>query len=218
MAKASPPFWHMSGAPAVSLKIDAMVRRSPPGYEVVHGDVETRASAKLLLFEPRDPEAGDAAPVPEGTFGKPSKLIITDPDFAPDFIDFWGAYCSESLRSLFDFEPGVVQFFPVDCSLCPPAARARNYMRMGVLARRSVMDLEKSRPMRLPWADGERILAVRDIVFKDGASSDVPIFRDPHDSRWFVTDAFAERILRAGIEDVAFADSTSRRRTNLKTL
>jgi hypothetical protein len=205
--KASPPFWHIGGTLRVGLKIDAMVRQSPPGYEVIHGDVVNRASAKRLLLEPIDPEAGEVAPVPEDSFGKPSKLIITDPDFAPDFIEFWGTYCSDTLRSLFDFDPKVVQYFPVDCSLCPPAVRAKNYMRMDVLARRSVIDLEKSRPWRLPWADGERIVAVQDIVFKDGASSDAPIFRDPHESRWFVTDAFAERILRAGIEDIAFSDS-----------
>lgn len=210
----APRFWLTAPSLTAMAAVCELMDRMPPDFEIRPGRLP---SAELIEFAAQntiDPRTGLKKPFPERLLVPPPQLLIRDETFAQEFVAQGGPFCSAWLRELFDLDPSTVQYLPVDCSACPPAVRSKDYMFIHVLAYRSVIDLEKSKPWRVNLDESgrpgpERIIAVEEIVFKDRCESDVPLFRDPHDQRWFATDAFAEKVLRAGIEDIAFIDVTA---------
>ena len=155
-------------------------------------------------------------PIDVSEWENPS-LTITEETFYPDFLHDTGyMFVSERLRNIMDLSENVAQYLPVNTEQSHTKAQQQNYQALDVYAVRDVIDIEKSvgEYHDVPQEDGttkKRILGVKEVVWKEGFISDVPIFRDPHDARFFVTDAFAEKILTAGITDLAFQDITSER-------
>ena len=137
-------------------------------------------------------------------------LEIADERFAPDALIY--GLVSEHLREVMALPNGAVQYAPINDSKCHPAARAKCYERMIVTAACEAIDFEASgatyREMNLPGQPGAKVVkSFRDLTMIDGLDPPAPVFTDPRiGDHWYCTDEFAERVLDAGITDVAFMD------------
>jgi hypothetical protein len=146
----------------------------------------------------------------------PMTLTILEESFCPEFFVRSAWFVSARLREVMDLPDHVAQYLPVDSSGCHEKAREQNYMVMDPFAVQNAIDTERSviDYGDYPEDDGtitKQVLGVKNFVWRECFVSEVPIFRDPHDNRFFATDAFAEKVLRAGITDMKFQDVTSER-------
>ncbi|MEM9628383.1 MAG: DUF1629 domain-containing protein [Pseudomonadota bacterium] len=144
------------------------------------------------------------------------KLTILEESFYPDFFVRSAWFASARLREVMDLPDHVAQYLPVDSTACHEKAREQDYMVMDPFAVQNAIDTERSeiRYGDYPEHDGtitKQVMNVKNFVWRENFVSEVPIFRDPHDNRFFATDAFAEKVLRAGITDMWFRDITSER-------
>ena len=159
--------------------------------------------------------AGALGPLDPAQWG-PMRLTILEESFYPEFFVRSAWFVSARMREVMDLPDHVAQYLPVDSAGCHPKAREQNYMVMDMFAVQNAIDTERSEIEYgdYPEDDGtitKQVLGVRTFVWRDDFVSTVPIFRDPHDYRFFATDAFADKVLRSGITDMEFIDITSER-------
>ncbi|MGI9449510.1 MAG: imm11 family protein [Geminicoccaceae bacterium] len=196
--------------------------RSPPELEVIV-DQQAVLQDLLDLKENMHPDvAGRLGPVDVETW-VPRTLIIQDDTFAPDFFVQTAWFVSKRLREVMELGSDVAQYLPINTDQCHEAGKRQDYMIMDTFAVREAIDPVRSdiEFMHHGEADAPQVLSVENIVWREDFVADVPIFRDPRDQRFFATDAFAERVMRAGITDMVFQDVTSEQAQHelvLKTL
>ena len=153
--------------------------------------------------------AGD--PVLPNGFPRPI-LSLPPLDFDLDFFTQSGMiFVSRRFRDALAQPPGVVQYWPVDLVRASDEAHGQDYMLLRILASEPAMDLGRSVYNEsqstnrrtgevLTWRD-----AVNRIVPIEGIVSRTEIFRVEEDKfTILVTDALAERVLRAGCDGVSF--------------
>jgi hypothetical protein len=145
----------------------------------------------------------------------PVRLALPEKGFSPDYFGYGGdKFCSRRLREAMDLPEGVVQFMPVDLVAGGAQVRAQEYQLMRVIAHQPAIDLERSVYDEIDGPDEypgqpRRITWVGRYVFLDGLRPATEIFRtDETYAVIFVTDALAERVLRAGCTGMEFRDPT----------
>jgi hypothetical protein len=210
---APPPYWLVGAALEVLARAAELIDRRPPAL-VVDRSGQARRRAAAALEQQRRPEvAGVPGPIDPARW-QPIELTITEPSFCPDFLHEQAWFVSARLREVLALDEAVAQYLPVDDRRSHPAARAQDYRLLHVHAVRDAIDPARAKLMTLdyPELDGRvsrQVVGVETIVWRADFVADVPLFRDPRDQRVFATDALAERVLRAGIADMAFQDVTS---------
>ena len=214
----SPPFWLIGESEDVLTRTLELEDRRPPALIV---DYDHEAAHKVSDRQFEAVRMGDVAGMarPKNpTEWKPMTLTVTEESFYPDFFVRSAWFVSAKLREIMGVGDDVAQYLDVDCAGCHAGAGQQDYKEMDTFAIRRAIDIDRTE-MELrtyPERDGttsewQTTAYGSRLYWRDDFVSDVPIFRDPHDPRWFATDAFAEKVLRAGITDMVFQDITSDR-------
>ena len=144
------------------------------------------------------------------------RLRVTDPRFTPDYFQFQ-AYpvVSLSLRRLLDLNDRVVRYRNIDTTLCIPEVQALGYSLVDVIQYANPFDPNRTsgqvRDVRQSDGSLRREWVVDYAVgvecyFRDDFVPPAPLFRGTGTLWTFATDELAERVMRAGIDDMLFQD------------
>jgi hypothetical protein len=202
-----PLFWFLRRDPLIGYQFDnALVSDDLIGVRNTRelGRAEDELRDATNSFSRHDVPLPDEFPVP--------LLGLPDRSFAPDFFSF-GIYdfVSRPLRDAMAQPDHVVQYTPVELVRGSAEARAQDYRLLRVLAKQSAMDLERSDCELEEFTHrltGERMKWPREITrfaLLDNLIAKAEIFRIAEiASRVLVTDALAERVLRAGCTGIEF--------------
>lgn len=200
-------FWSVGNTLGAMREINALMDRNPPAYVVESPIVDQAGTTTFYAGNDPDPVTGLKEPFPEGLINRPQRLIVQEDAFDQDYVFQGGVFVSKRLREIFNLDPRTVQYIRPDTSGSSANVEAKDYMLMSVLAFRNAIDVERSAPFQLPSIPGPSpVRVMKDVMFREGFESDVPLFYDPNDQRLFATDAFAESVLRAGATGIAFYD------------
>jgi hypothetical protein len=206
----TPPLWIFGYDVSISAKFDWYKARN---HKLGMHNQKERSSALWAL------KAGMGHPYPPDIVlpddFPPVRLALPEKGFSPDYFGYGGdKFCSRRLREAMDLPEGVVQFMPVDLVAGGAQVRAQEYQLMRVIAHQPAIDLERSVYDEIDGPDEypgqpRRITWVGRYVFLDGLRPATEIFRtDETYAVIFVTDALAERVLRAGCTGMEFCDPT----------
>lgn len=214
-----PLLWPMLPSLRSMERIERLERQRPPRFAVGKMPTITGVPHPGSDTLPAGADTGDAslrfAAMP------PPVLVIGQRAFAPDLI--WSAglhFASARLRDALGLDAGTVVFRNVEAGGSEAAARAADYKAFRVVHEADPVDLTAMyghEPDREP--DGRPTVAWllsisgphaprRRTVWHGGFVPPAPLFRDLM-GRLIATDALAERVTRAGLEDVLFQDVAS---------
>jgi hypothetical protein len=147
------------------------------------------------------------------------QLALPEKGFAPDYFTLAGYhFCSRQFRDALAQSDPVVQYTPIELVKGGALVRAQEYQRLRVIAWQRVLDLERSdckiEEIYDP-ATGRNEKFARSVncfVLRDNLHSQSEIFRMRESgSIVLVTDALAERVLRAGCTGMEFTDPSNPR-------
>ncbi len=124
----------------------------------------------------------------------------------PDLLHPWRLHlCSARLRQAMALPPGVVQYLPVDIRAPDPRVHAMDYKALHILAYQPVIDLERSdvtielKPDRHTGGTYPEFSFDKRWAIRAGFQPQTDMFRSAENVfAVFVTDALAERVMRAG--------------------
>jgi hypothetical protein len=141
------------------------------------------------------------------------QIALPEKGFAPDYFTQAGyEFCSQKLREFLPQPEDVIQFVPVHLVAGGEEARAKAYTHMRVLPRQPAIDLDRTE-CRISYSPNSKTGApVREIFFSGsfvllaGLQPATDVFRiDEYSIKALVTDAIAERVVRAGRKGIVFA-------------
>lgn len=180
----------------------------------VANDAERRAAHRALRERLScEEQFGQSAEMIDWDAGlEPPVLEITEPDFAPNYLQTHGvAFVSRRLREAMALPPETVEWRPVEMGSATEAATAQDYKRMGLRVFLDVID-----PVRADYQilsevtceDGSRVSRrfAQRIYWRMGLEPSHDLFRARFSGVVVATDPLATRVLHAGVEDVAFFD------------
>lgn len=194
-----PALWHMGPSLAVMRQASRLQTRQPPQLFIANHD---------RLGDTLEREAV----VPE--------LVVRKPGFAPDLLWCGVQFASARLRKVLALDEDAIRYRPADASGSTPAAQAADY--------RSFEPRHTADPIDYPAtygveperdADGSISLAwklsvcgphatPRAMVWLEHFVPPAPLFRDAG-GMLLATEVLADRVMRAGLTDVAFQDVSS---------
>ena len=147
------------------------------------------------------------------------RLRITEPGFAPDYLDLGFSLVSRRAREAMELGPAEVQFLDVDATACTTEAVAKDY--------RALLPLRTGDPLDPATSDGgwrevhrldgqvDRLWRLRTptpdagplrIGWRDGFVAPGPLFVAPGPGWLLATDALAARMQATGLVGPAFID------------
>lgn len=141
-----------------------------------------------------------------------AKIAIKIAEFDWDFFTCEGRmFVSERMRQVMALDPTDVRYFDVDATTSPAAVRSMNYQIMEPTVSEAVVDPSVT---KAEWARyvADSIAAeeagvpapTNGVKIRKGAAPAHDLFYDAPHGRLFCTDAFALRVLKAGIIDMCF--------------
>ena len=149
------------------------------------------------------------------------RLRVTDPTFDVNIMEIGGfRFASARLRRVLDLDDRTIRYRPVDASLSVPEVQALDYAAFNVTPIGNPFDPDRMkgevRPARQldgslkdDWVlDNEWLLKGAEVYFRADFVPPAPLFRATGSQWIFATDDLAERVMRAGIDDVLFQDIT----------
>jgi hypothetical protein len=146
---------------------------------------------------------------------------IADPAFMPNYFQKGRIECiSLRLRQALGLTEDVIRYRDVNLDQSPPAVRAQEYQAFQAVHFADLIDWKRT-PSRIvgPRPDGstrrQRYLDPKPdewrTYWRDDLTPPAPLFRVLGTPWTLVTDALADRVMRAGITDLIFMDMTSDR-------
>lgn len=148
------------------------------------------------------------------------RLRVTDPTLDSNMLFFSRhGIASTRLRQAFGLDERVIRYRPIDMSACVPEVQALGYEMFDVIAYGNPFDPARMpghvRPVRQP--DGSlrdewvfdyfgTINEPFEIYFRDDFVPPAPLFRSVGGIWTFATDELADRVQRAGLDDIMFLD------------
>jgi len=206
----APLLWPMIPSPASMERVARLEQRRPPRFAIANRDEVLPALGHDGTDQDRSGFAAMPTPI----------LAITQRDFAPDYIWSGLHLASARMRNALALGHGAIEYREVDASGSAAAARAADYRAFHVVRQADPVDLARMyghEPER--GDDGQPTLAwllsvsgphaaPRRTIWREGFGPPAPLFRDGT-GRLIATDALAERVMRAGLQDVVFQDVTS---------
>lgn len=214
MSVTTPALWSMNEAPESAEEHFRIADRHLSRSLIVNRD---RINDRLQLEAERDPAASfdeielrllSQTPMPI--------LVIGEPGYAPSLFFEGFIYVSRHLRDVFGLPPGVVHCQSVDASGCAEPARSAGYTTFQPICVADPIDQERSDgewidvlgrdggPDRMWMPLGGPTRPAPRIVLRPDFRPPAPVFRQPNGGPPIVTDEIAERVLRAGVDDVVF--------------
>ena len=201
-------------------QIDALRNKIPPGFEWLNSDQIAKVD-RTLIEEPGGYEFWQRPSLGFAQIPTP-KLSVSDSSFGLNLLTL-GVYTfsSSRLRQIFDIGGCDVKYRPVDTSQSVPEVQALGYTAFDVIPFGNPFDPERMlgemRPVRqldgsfknewvMDWAN--RMAKSPEVYFRDDFVPPAPLFRATGSLWIFATDDLAERVMRAGIDDVLFQDIT----------
>lgn len=215
--------WGFSPSLAAAERASALAMERPPAFEWVNRwDFCDFADSIQDAADPQDLPLGQVAPVDLSDAPTP-RWRCSAPDFAPDLIFEGELFASRALRDALALDDRTVRYLPVDCTECPPAMRAADYRLMNLLAFANPIDRDRTSPRGFtdvtladgnttfvwtapPWQPGQPTPCLQ---WRAGFVSPAPLFRVPGSAMTLATDELADRVMRAGRDDIAFMDMTN---------
>ena len=206
--------WMMVEAIASVERRVALADAVPPRFAVVNRDAAFSRDLEVRAAHPDWSEDRVRALVDAEVFVP--RLRITEPGFAPHLFVDGALIVSGALRSAADLSEAVVRCGPVDSSDCTDLGRDRHYTTWQPLLSADPIDQDASDGEWVDWIEDDGRLGKRwmlatgpnrpspRVVFKSDFEPPAPLFSGTAVGGVLVTEALAERILAAGIEDVAF--------------
>lgn len=217
-----PRFWHMHGSAKLDDYMLRLSRAKPARFQIRNKDEVLDAFAAEQAFFGEGPveiRALSVCPVPV--------LEVTADDFHPSIVLLGPDFYSRALRDALDLQPDQIQYLQVDATRCVKPFQAQDYRLAHVLAVGDVLDLPASgyefgpgldwngnlteawRPRQLPPTPLEPIrYAPLTFTFREDATAPSPLFISRWSGHLMVTDALAQKVLDAGLDDVQFQDIT----------
>lgn len=221
--------WMMTSDLAVGdtlLELQSAV--DPPSFAMdnieVLSDWSNRAFAESLTA----PSGADFVPDPPP---EPLRLRLTEPGIAPNYIDLGFRLVSAKARAAMAADAHL-NWFPVDTRESSDEVQAQDYMLMSVKRSAAAVDVDRSDgrivdrpaefglPPRQVWDPGQSGPHQAPTAFHWRVDIDppAPIFCERLTQMLLVTDEFADRVIEAGITDIAFVDQENDGvRTGLRT-
>jgi hypothetical protein len=149
---------------------------------------------------------------------------IADPAFRLDYFNTGLSCASLRLRHALGLTEAVIRYRDIDLDQSPPAVREQEYQAFHVLIVADPVDWSRTASVVLdvPRPDGsirkQRYVAPPDpagppdrIYWRDDFKAPAPLFRAVGTPWTLATDSLADKVMRAGITDLAFLDITSDR-------
>ena len=144
---------------------------------------------------------------------EPARLLIRDPEFAPDYMFTHGVeLASERLREAMALGPQTVHWRPVALAAPSPAVMRQDYRQMHLRRMLDIVDGARTafdtHEMRCGQSPGRmlELKLAKSIYWREDFDSAHALFRARHTNLSVASDALATRVLEAGIRDVAFLD------------
>lgn len=206
MDEKDPPFWSVFESLEVLTAIDEQDRRQNHAVVITNAvDVQTfqrQYKVKDLTIPIYEQEMRRLR-LPENAVIPQLKVLFGGFDF--DFFMTQGVwFVSSRFREVADLPGTAAQYFPVDTGQCHPDTQAKDYRMMWITAVHDILDPEKCDFHRKnQWGGQDWKLG-----FRTDFDPPDPIFHIQRHGFLFCTDAFAEKILRAGLTGIEFCDVT----------
>ena len=199
------PVWRMDEDANKGARRDSYIAK---GF----GTLNQAEFKKAIYIDIGGLENNDFIPVPNPETVCRPKVKFPSDGFAPDFFDFFFTrYCSARLREAFAQPPEVIQYLDVDMICDGAAALAQDYKVMRILAHQPALDLQHSEYDFSFWPKlGTDTLFLHLGTFKrpillEDFKPKTEIFRvEERPTRFLVTDALAERVLKAKCTGLEF--------------
>lgn len=213
-------FWMVATNIRAHERYDDLERASPPGFSMLN-EAGITAAYQVVWEQYHDHEFWE---IPNLTFSRipTPRIRITDPTFDVDMFSYGDfTFVSRKLRRVIGNVSAFARFRSVDMEASVPAVQAIDYEMFEVSQFGNPFDPTRMagdvRPVRQP--DGSlrdewvmdwfgRVEKSPDVYFRDDFVAPAPMFRGLGSYWTFATDELADRVQRAGIDDVLFLDIT----------
>lgn len=214
------PLWSLCPSIASAERLDSLATRRRPAFEWVNRREHSEHAVSLgSMAEVDAMPVGQVAGV-DLSSAPTARWRCTEPGFAPDLVFEGELFASRQLRAAMALPDDTVQWLPVDCSDCPQAMRDADYRLMNLLAFANPMDRQRTAPPEFtdvtlpdgswtfvwsadPWQPGR---PMPHLFWRKNFVPPAPLFRVPGWSMTLATEELAERVMRAGLDDVVFID------------
>lgn len=212
--------WLMSPSVSALEKWDVLASAIPPRFSVLN-EAEFISADQALRAQYGDHEFWE---LPSLGFSRMPTIVlkVTDDSFTVDtFLYGQYVFASARLRRAFELPPTVIRYRPVDTSPSVPSVQASDYAMFDPTLFANPFDVNRTpgvrRPVRQPdgslrtdWVLDREALArgLSGIYIKDDFEPSTPLFPAIGTEWILATKELAERITRAGIDDVLFQDIT----------
>lgn len=188
----------------------------PPAFALENMEALSDWGTHLLAGSLSIPEEAEFVPEPPP---EPLKLRLTEPGIAPNLIDMGFRLVSSKARDAMQADE-YLSWYPVDTSASSPEVQAQDYRLMHVNRSIAAVDVTRSAgrivdrpaefglPARQIWdpASSGPHQSPAAFHWRENLDPIAPIFSERLTQMLLVTDAFAERIIDAGINDIVFID------------
>lgn len=151
---------------------------------------------------------------------EPLALELTEPGFAPDFLELGFPLVSEELRDAIGLDEPTIQWLDVDASGSTQAVIDKNYRIMRVLSAAKAVDTVRSdgETREIADASGDGVVSIwvhatsgphqppSAFFWLPDFTPPTPVFYESLKQVVLFTDEVAARVIAAGIDDVIFID------------
>jgi hypothetical protein len=214
--------WSVTGAIDSMEYFLGLRNEKPPRFEIVN-DIAIHEHKSRMFNEYRGREQSERELVQFRDMPKPV-FRVGDPAFKLDYFDA-GIHCaSQRLRRALDLSDAVILYRDIDLDASPPAALANEYQAFQLVHFADPVDWSRTAGMAIDvrradgsigkeWRLGPPDLSgpPRRIYWRDDFVPPAPLFRANGTPWMLATDDLADKVMRAGITDLAFLDMISDR-------
>jgi hypothetical protein len=223
--------WSFSGSIKSGEYVGRLLRKNPPQIDIIneveirrHYDAVDRECAGDIDYTARSNLYHRGMPTP--------RLMVLDKTFQCNYFHIGLKYISARLKEIMDLPAETVSYLDVNLNACPAAVQSIDYKVLHLMCSGNPRYAEKPSDYmsRVPKGTPEHFGQWFELPQKDGSIKKEWLLTGPHalpiitgfkedfispaplflcEGHPMATDELAERVLRAGITDVAFYDITN---------
>jgi hypothetical protein len=209
-------FWCISYSDAVAEYVDRLCDEDPPELKFIN-NIDVREYVDSLGSVAGGYRRYDVISTDLSGMPRP-RLRITDPNFSVDMFNQGLDFVSARFAQFLNLNDSEVQYIEADCGQCPASVQAMGYRVLNPRAFANPMDRQRMAGVFIDVAlpsGGSTYVWSPDpprpgwpgppTYWREDFVPPAPLFKIP--GMWTaVTDALADRIMRAGFQDLMFID------------